>query len=388
MKWLTLILFAMVALVSQMLWLNFASIGPSLQKMYGVDEFTATLPVFVFPLFYVLLSINAGALIDKKGYKKIITFGCILMCLGSLVRIADNFWIMFIGQCIIAISQPYIINGINKLVADWFDEKDAGGAVGLGTAGMFLGMLLGVGATIPIIEATNYQTMNIIMAVICIVFCLLFMVVVKEKNKSLAGTSVGGLKDYGQLLKNKNILVINVLSFLSLGFFNGLFSSISFILGEQGLTEEQSSMVGAALIGAGILGAFIIPMISDKIGKRKVFMIIAAIGATFICYPLMMGGDYMMALLLAAAMGIIFLPGYAILLTCGEEEAGKSKAGASTGLIMLSGNLGGVVVIMAMETLKEGAGTWKPAVFLCVGVLVLAAFFGFLLKDTYKKVKA
>jgi predicted MFS family arabinose efflux permease len=388
MKWLNLILFAMVALVSQMLWLNYAPIGPSLQKMYGVDEFTATLPVFVFPLFYVLLSVNAGAMIDKRGYKMIITFGAILMSIGAMVRIVDSFWVMFAGQCIIAIAQPYIINGINKLVADWFDEKDAGGAVGIGTAGMFLGMLLGVGFTVDIINATSYQMMNIIMAVICIAFSLLFIAVVKEKNKgAIAGASVGGLKEYGLLLKNKNILVINVLSFLSLGFFNGLFSSISFILGEQKLSEEQSSMVGAALIGAGILGAVIIPIISDKIGKRKIFMIIAAITATAISYPLMMRGDYNMALLMAAAMGFVFLPGFAILLTSGEEEAGKSKAGASTGLIMLSGNLGGVVVIMAMEMIK-GEGSWRPSVYFCVGILALAVIISFFMKETYKKAKA
>jgi len=116
-------------------------------------------------------------------------------------------------------------------------------------------------------------------------------------------------------------------------------------------------------------------------------MIIAAITATAISYPLMMRGDYNMALLMAAAMGFVFLPGFAILLTSGEEEAGKSKAGASTGLIMLSGNLGGVVVIMAMEMIK-GEGSWRPSVYFCVGILALAVIISFFMKETYKKAKA
>lgn len=386
MKWTNLILFAMVALVSQMLWLNFAPLITFLENRYQVDEFVAGLPVMVFPLFYVLLSVNAGALIDKRGYKKIIAFGAILMSIGSVVRIFDSsFWVLLAGQCIIAIGQPYIINGINKLVADWFDEKDAGGAVGIGTAGMFLGMAAGVGATLPLIEATSFQMMQIIMAAICIVFTLLFVFVVKENKIQKDGiSSVGGLKEYAQLLKNKNILVINVLSFLSLGFFNGYFNWSEKIMNEIGIGADQSSMVGTVLIISGIIGAAVIPAISDKIQRRKIFMIIAAVTATLIAYPLFTRTDYTLLLVLAGIMGFVFLPGYAILLTSGEEEAGKKRAGASTGLIMLSGNLGGTIVIMAMEMIK-GDGSWKPAIFFCVGTLVLAVLFAFMMKETYGK---
>ena len=389
MKWLYLILFSLVALVSQMLWLNFAPLISFLETKYKVDEFTAGLPVMVFPLVYVLLSINAGAMIDKKGYKKVISFGAIVMSIGSIVRIFDsNFWMLFAGQCIIAVGQPYIINGISKLVSDWFAEKDAGGAVGIGTAGMFLGMAAGVGATLPLIDATDFQTMQIIMAVVCVVFSLMFVALVKENKKQTDGpSSVGGLKDYALLLKNKNILVINILAFLSLGFFNGYFNWSEKIMKEIGINADQSSMVGTALIVAGIIGAGIVPLISDKIGKRKIFMVIAAVSATLISYPLLTSSDYGLLIILAAVMGFIFLPGYAILLTCGEEEAGKAKAGASTGLIMLSGNLGGTIVIMVMEMIK-GDGSWKPAIYFCVGIMVLAVIFAFILKETYKKVKA
>src|SRR5688572_6586508 len=148
MKWLYLLLFSLVALVSQMLWLNFGALVNFLMANYKIEQDIAMLPIMVFPIFYVLLSINAGAMIDKKGYKKVITFGVIVMSLGSILRIFnDNYWTMFAGQCIIAIAQPYIINGISKLVADWFPEKDAGMAVGIGTAFMFLGMALGIGLT-------------------------------------------------------------------------------------------------------------------------------------------------------------------------------------------------------------------------------------------------
>src|SRR5688572_16019876 len=216
MKWRNLLLFSFVALVSQMLWLNFGALANFMMAKYQVEPMEALLPVMVFPVFYVLLSINAGAMIDKKGYKKVITFGVILMSLGSIVRIFnDNFWILLVGQSIIAISQPYIINGISKLVADWFDEKDAGMGVGLGTLFMFLGMGLGIGLTPVLVgeDGSGFDMTMMIMAGITVVGSLLFIVGVKQNPNSTASvTSSGGLKDFGALLKNKNILLLSIIS--------------------------------------------------------------------------------------------------------------------------------------------------------------------------------
>jgi MFS family permease len=391
MKWLYLILFSLVALVSQMLWLNFGAMGTFLQKNYEIDELMASLPILVFPLFYVLLSVNAGAMIDKKGYKPVVSFGVILMSLGSIVRIFhDNFYIMLAGQSLIAIAQPYIINGISKLVADWFDEKDAGGAIGIGTGFMFIGMGVGIGVSPAIAgeDGSGYGLMLMIMAIITVVTSLLFVLVVKTNKKSTQmSITSGGLKDFGTLLKNKNIIILNLISFASLGFFNGISGFLEQMLVEQGIKSEDGGMVAAALIGGGIVGAFIVPMISDKIKRRKIIMIIAAVGATALAYPVMTGNNIGLLYALAGALGFVFLPGYAILLTSSEEEAGKDKAGASTGLIMLFGNFGGVVVVFLAPILK-GEGSWAPAVYLCMGLLVVATLLSFVMKETFKKAGA
>lgn len=390
MRWLYLILFSLVALVSQMLWLNFAALVNFLKAKYNVEEDIVMLLILSFPLFYVLLSVNAGALIDKKGYKKIITFGVILMSIGSIVRIFDSsFWVLLAGQCLIAIAQPYIINGISKLVADWFAEKDAGGAVGMGTAFMFIGMALGIALTPGLVgdDGAGFHSMLIIMAVITVVCSALFILIVKPNPSNVASNvvSTGGLKDYGALLKNKNIILLNVISFISLGFFNGITGCLEQIQATYGINAEDSGMVGGMLIIGGIIGAAIIPMVSDKIKNRKIILILAAVGATLLAYPVMTRTNLTLLYILAAGLGFVFLPGYAILLTSSEEEAGKSKAGASTGLIMLFGNLGGLVVIPVMTILSGDGSSWVNAIYFCVAILAVASLLAFFMKDTFKK---
>src|SRR5579872_4248350 len=144
-RWVVLAIYAWIAGLSQLLWLNFAPILSLVQKQYGVTEATASLLLMVFPFTYVLLSVHAGALIDAKGYKYAIGLGAILMAVFSCLRIyTGNFWILLIAQTGISLGQPYVVNAVTKLVMDWFPAEQAVLATGLGTVGLFVGMAIGL----------------------------------------------------------------------------------------------------------------------------------------------------------------------------------------------------------------------------------------------------
>src|SRR5258705_262255 len=123
-RWVVLGAYTFVAGVSQLLWLNFAPILTSIEGRYGVSELVASLLVLVFPLLYVVLSIPAGTLTDRRGYRFAVGAGALGMAFAACVRIWDtSFWVLFAGQLGIAAAQPYVVNGISKLVADWFSEE-------------------------------------------------------------------------------------------------------------------------------------------------------------------------------------------------------------------------------------------------------------------------
>src|SRR5436190_14866059 len=92
-KWVVLGAYIGVTALSQLLWLNFAPLISMVQTTYGVGESTASLLILVFPLIYVLLSVPAGILIDKNGYRRVVGAGAILMTVFAAVRIyVDSFW--------------------------------------------------------------------------------------------------------------------------------------------------------------------------------------------------------------------------------------------------------------------------------------------------------
>jgi MFS family permease len=389
-RWAVLMAYFGVAAMSQILWLNFAPIVSFIQNKYQVSELAVSSLLLSFPLLYVLLSIHSGTLIDKKGYRFVIILGSVISAVFACVRSFDsNFYMLVIGQTGIAIGQPYIINGISKLVSDWFDKEQSAMATGIGTAGMLIGMAVGMGVTPALNESMGFTQMLWVFAGLSIVLTLIFIVFGKENNlvkgHAVAESAMGEIK---LLLKNKNLVVLFVLWFFAFGVFNGLTTWLDKLITPNGLNAEEIGLVGASLIVGGIVGSLIIPVISDKMKKRKPFIILSCVAALLIIYPLCTMHSVTIIYVLGGLLGFFFLPGYALLLSMCEEMAGIEKAGAATGIFMMSGNAGAVVVIALMPILSGEDALWTKSIYLMLALMVVTlALVAGPLKDAVSKDK-
>ena len=381
-RWGVLAAYVLVVGLSQLLWLNFAPLGLLVQTRYHVSELVASLLVLVFPLLYVLLSIPAGAMTDRRGYRHTVGVGAVLMAVGACVRIYDaSFWALLAGQVIIAIAQPYVVNGISKLVTDWFSEEQGAIATGLGTMGMFIGMAVGMAATPPLVGAAGLRGTMVIFAVVSIAAAVVFYAVVRENDAVRSAAAPAG---FGGLLRDRRILVLLVLAFLGLGVFNGLTTWLEQILAPFGLDAEKAGLVGGVIIVGGIAGAVVVPLLSDLARRRKPFLIACVVAALATTYPLCSSGQLGTVLVLGGLYGFFFLPAFALLLEMCAQVAGARAAGAATSLLMLAGNAGGVAVILAMDAVKSGKD-FHPAVLLLVGLLALTLALSLLAPETSRR---
>jgi predicted MFS family arabinose efflux permease len=302
----------------------------------------------------------------------------------------SNFYMLVIGQTGIAIGQPYIINGISKLVSDWFDKESSAMATGIGTAGMLIGMAVGMGVTPALNESMGFTSMLWVFAGLSVVLTLIFIVFGKENNL-VKGHAVAesAMDEIKLLLKNKNLVVLFVLWFFAFGVFNGLTTWLDKLITPNGLNAEEIGLVGASLIVGGIVGSLIIPVISDKIKKRKPFVILSCVAALTIIYPLCTMHSVTLIYILGGLLGFFFLPGYALLLSMCEEMAGIDKAGAATGVFMMSGNAGAVVVIALMPILSGEDTLWTKSIYLMLALMVVTlALVAGPLKEVVSKDKA
>jgi predicted MFS family arabinose efflux permease len=383
-RWAVLFAYTLVVGVSQLLWLNFAPILTLVQSRFGVSELMASLLVLVFPLLYVVFSIPAGALTDRRGYRFAVGAGAIGMALAACVRIWDaSFWTLLAGQIGIAVAQPYVVNGISKLVSDWFSEEHGAVATGLGTMGMFLGMAAGMATTPLLVSAVGLRLTMVLFAGVAALAALLFgwLVHPNELNRAVAISDEPAR--FGALLGHRGLRALFLLSFLGLGVFNGLTTWLELILAPQGINADQAGLIGGALIVGGIVGAVVIPALSDLAKRRKPFLILCAAAALATIYPLCTQSRYGLLLVLGGLHGFFFMPAFALLLEMCAQLAGARSAGRSTSLLMLAGNGGGVVVIVAMPLVKGGAADFHRAVLLMVALLIVTVVLALAAPETH-----
>jgi predicted MFS family arabinose efflux permease len=385
-RWAVLAAFVGVAGVSQMLWLNFAPILTQVQARYGVSESTAVFGlVACFPLLYVLLSVHAGGLTDRRGYRFTVGLGAWIMAAFACVRLAEgSFAALVAGQVGIAVAQPYVVNGITKLVTDWFTEGEGAIATGLGTMGMFIGMALAMVLTPKIFAASGMRVTMLIFAAIAVAAAGAFTAVVHPNAQRAAAAEEGAPARFRTLLRDRRLIILCTLGFLGLGVFNGLTGLLEPMLAPHGIDSEHAGTIGGVLIGGGIVGAVIIPLLSDLTRRRKPFLLLCAAGALATIYTLGTSSSYAVLLTMAGLHGFFFMPALALLLEMCAQIVGARSAGAATALVMLTGNAGGVIVLATMDALKQGKD-YHPSVLLMVALLALTLALATVAPETFPR---
>ena len=127
---------------------GFSPVMALLNDAYGVSAFTTTLLVLPFHLFYVPLNFPANFLIDRYGLQLPTVLGSICFIVGAWARLfvsddADGFYIIIIGQCIMAVGQAFLISAPPKIANIWFGDKERTIATTNGSLSTPVGSLLG-----------------------------------------------------------------------------------------------------------------------------------------------------------------------------------------------------------------------------------------------------
>lgn len=381
-KWAIIAGFSILLGVNQFLWLTFATIVISTETHFGVNEFFANLLTLMFPIVFVLLAINSGKMLDTIGYKKVVSYAAILMLIGAIIRWlgADSYWIVFIGQLLIAIAQPYITNAINQVSSDWFDKSQIATVTGVIMGGMFLATALGAFAPAPLIEAFGFSNMLLINVMITAIAVGGFLLVVAEKPKQHEISAIS-LHEIESLLKNKRLWFISLAVFIAMGYFNGLSNWIAPILAPRGIDETTAGIITAMLIVGGIFGALIIPLVSDYLQKRRIFLVLATLVGLGATYPLLYLTTATTTLLLSFMLGFFLLAGYPLLIAAAEDTVHPSQAAKAVAMLMMMGNLGGVIIVLMMQGVKGWTGSWIPSGWVLIIAVGLASFLVMQIRD-------
>jgi MFS family permease len=390
-RWVVLAVFMYIAALTQLYWLNFSAIDTYVEDNLHISAFSTSLLTLVFPLVYVLLSLPAGMIIDRKGFKYSIVIGAIFTGIFSIVRIVNpySYTLLLISQIGISIGQPFIVNGITKLVAVWFPQKEDATAVGLGSLALFIGMVISLGLTPVLVDSLGLSSMLLIYGIMGIAGILLVFLLVRAKPPTPARESkeekISIREGLRSILKVRDFVILGFVALIGIGVFNGLATWLEKILNElHGIAMVDAGSISSVLVFSGMLGCIVIPMVSDRIKKRKPFLVLASLVGAIGVVVLMFGSGYATNLGNGIILGFFLLSALPIMLTMSIEITGEKYAGISVAYLQLLGNGAAVAIVPIMDVLHGVRGTYiLPLVFIAV-LLVIASAMAIRIRETVK----
>jgi sugar phosphate permease len=397
-RWIVLFTYMLVAVVSQILWLNFAPITkPIMTTIFNVTESDVGFLSMVWPLLFIPVSIPAGILIDRKGFKFGVSIGASIMAIFSVLRIfsGKDFTLLLIFQLCAALGQPFVFNAISKLVTLWFPFEERALATGIGIMGQYIGMIIAMMLTpflVPISDIGLLTNMLVIYAAISVISAILFIALAREKPKSAqletsteeAKASIS-FKDIKRFFGKKDFMILEALFFIGVGLFTALLTWLETILNTQGLSITDAGLIGGIIIIGGIIGSLVIPGFSDKVARRKPFIVVDLAVAAAMLFIFAEISDFLILAVAGLILGFFFMSALPIGLEMSAEIVGSELAGSASSFLWLFSQAGSVVFILFMDAVKSITGSFYLSV-ISIFIFDLAALALCLaLKETAKR---
>jgi sugar phosphate permease len=378
-RWVVLITFMFVVVVNQLLWITFAPITSSAAAYYEVSDLSIGLLSMSFMIVYIVISIPASWVIDTYGIRVAVGIGAALTGVFGLFRglAAGNYTLVLISQIGIAVGQPFILNAITTVAARWFPMQERATASGLGSLAMYLGIVVGMALTPYLVLQSGIKGMLIVYGIVAIIAALVFFSAAKERPPTppcLPGQEERSLVFDGlkQIVHKKDFILLMLVFFVGLGTFNGVTTWIENIVRPKGFSITQAGITGGLMVVGGIIGAVVIPLLSDHYRRRTPFLMLSVVGATVGLAGLTFATSYWLLLVSAAVLGFFLLSAGPIGFQYGAEVTYPAPEGTSNGLLLLIGQISGIIFIFGMDMSKSPeTGSMMPSLVVLIGLMVL-----------------
>jgi predicted MFS family arabinose efflux permease len=368
-RWGVVVAYAAIAAATQVLWLTFAPITTDTATHYGVSENAVGWLAEVFPLLYVVLAIPAGMALDR-WFAPVLRAGAALTAAGALLRLGgDAFAWALAGQLLVAVGQPFVLNAVTKLASEYVAPAGRPVAISIGSGGTFVGLLLGLVLGPALGSRADLRALLVTEAAFAVLTAAALWLALRARPAGAAALERAiGLRELRAVWEDRFVRTLCGLAFVGFGVFIALTTWLQGLLKPLGVSDGTAGAMLAGMVVAGIAMTTWLPAAAARRGAERRMLATALIVAAG-CFVALAGVRLAGAqFVLVAALGAVLLPSLPVLLELAERLAGPAGASAAA-LLLLAGNLGGIVLALPVGALVHHAA---PA----FALLALAALAG------------
>jgi MFS family permease len=367
--------------MTNVFWLTFAPITSIAEKFYSVSPLQIAFLSMSYMIVYIVMTAPASWLVDTKGFRLSMGVGAVATAVFGMTRgiFADSFAIVTITQLGAAIGQPFLTNSMTKVAARWFPVNERATATGIASMAGCLGMIAAMVLTPTLTSLYGFKPMLMLYGYASVVCALIFLLLSKERPLTPPGsaeelTNKLNMKDVVNVLKKKDFQYLTICFFIILGAFNAIMTWIEDVLRPKGMSPDQSGLIGGMIVIFGLIGAVLLPTLSDKIKRRQPFLAWSIFAAMLGFIGLTFSSNYVTLLISTCLLGFFILGMGPIGFQYGAEIAYPVPEGTSYGILMMMGQISGILFIYFMDVFRSRASGTMTLSLIILTFMILIAF--------------
>ncbi|MHB8487726.1 MAG: MFS transporter [Candidatus Dormibacteria bacterium] len=352
-RWAILTVYALLAACTQLLWLTFAAIDTDSARVLHVDVGTVGDLAAIFPFIYVVLALPVGRWLDAR-FAHALGVGAMLTGGGAIIRILapSSFGVQLAGQVVIAAGQPFVLNSITKVAARYFPQPERATAISIGSVALFVGILASVLIAAPLFAAGGLGLVVVVEAVPSVVGAALMLLVLRVPASYPDDASTRLSMRW--LVRDRFMWLLAGLIFIGMGVYNAVATWLQPVLANFGEGGAAGNLI-AVLTAGGIAGAAVLPSIVAARNLRRSMLVVALAFSALAFVAIDVRHDIVWLGIWLFATGFAIMACLPVVLDWSAIHAGIAREGAAAGFLLMSGNLGGVVLVLVIQGVMGNA---------------------------------
>jgi fucose permease len=359
-RWLILSLFCLVSLSNANVWATAQPITEAFARHYSVSVLWVNSLSVVYMVVYVAGAIPAAYILDSFGLRVGVLIASSLTALGASLRAIPfgGFLPLFVGQCVAAVAQLFVLSVPSKVAGQWFGPKERGVATGIGALCNTLGIALAF--ALPVFVA-RIQVLLVVDGAIATVGAVLVVLLFDDRpplRPSLARVNDGfNGADVWAVVRRPHFAVLLATFGTAIGVFWAVPTVLNQTLVPLGYSEDETSLLGIVEIMVGLVGAFGAGYLLDRTNRYKLLQLLCFMGATASMVLYTVATTYrneLAALIVAMALfGASLSALVPVALEAAAETTYPLPEAVSGALLMIAANAMAIALTLTMSALQD-----------------------------------
>lgn len=373
-RWVILSVYALLQFVAILLNFTFAPVTGEAAAFYRVTSLQIGFLSMISLIVTLFLQIPGSYAVDTWGIRRGVGLGAVLLGLFGFARGVFAYSYMGVMICTwgFCLSNPLVFNSMTAVAARWFPLEERATAVGGALMALYCGLIVGMGATPLLTARYGMAGMLRFYGVLSLIAAGAFLFFAREAPTTVPlGCQVerepvlAGLR--GMFTRSANLRLLFVW-FVTLGAWNALMTWVEQMISPRGFNSVQAGAVGASMQVAGIAGCLVLPIVSEKLRRRKLFLLVSCLSLVVALAGFAFASSFGVLLAAASCYGFFGMGGSAVSYQYATEVSYPVPEATSQGLLIWAGQISGILFIYGMDAFRAPSGAMTPSL---VGLMAL-----------------